>query len=203
MASHGPARAALRAAGPRARRAPPRAARRRDARATDADPGRPARRRGNPPKVAGGTPRRGPLPRWRASAGPVPSTHRRHDEAHRRRRAPPAHTRRRADAHCTRCTARQARPSEPRSARRGAAAGVGAPLYRPHRPGCRATRRSGSVAGEADRAHHDARAKGVPFLCQLGEYSLRSGRLTRRRIRLSASSNCVASPMSYHSPRKR
>ena len=38
---------------------------------------------------------------------------------------------------------------------------------------------------------------------QFGEYSVRSGKPTRRRMRLSASRSCAWSPMSYHSPGNR
>jgi hypothetical protein len=50
------------------------------------------------------------------------------------------------------------------------------------RPALPGASRRGSAAGVASRARHHARAACVTCLCQLGEYSARSGRPRRRRI---------------------
>jgi hypothetical protein len=97
-----------------------------------------------------------------------------------------------------------ARRSAPRTARRAVPRCGGAPRCSPGRPALRDEGKGDTAGAGPDRArHHDARDARVSCLCQLGEYSVRSGRPCRRRMRLSASSNWVASPMSYHRPSKR
>ena len=64
--------------------------------------------------------------------------------------------------------------------------------------------RRDSVEGGADRARHHARGSAcVTCLCQLGEYSARSGRPRRRAHPVVRLEQLVASPMSNHWPSKR
>ena len=93
------------------------------------------------------------------------------------------------------------RSTAPR-AQAAARCGGASPCSR-RKPELRETSRRDSVAAGVDRARHHATGACVTCLCQLGEYSARSGRPFRCRIRLSASSSWAASPMSNHWPSKR
>jgi hypothetical protein len=59
--------------------------------------------------------------------------------------------------------------------------GVTPPCTR-RRPAHPVESRPGSAEGGASRSRHHAREARVTCLCQLGEYSARSGRPRRRRI---------------------
>jgi hypothetical protein len=142
-------------------------------------------------------------PRSRAGGARVPSTRRRCGEAARRTPTPSEPARRRAADRCTPHTGEPATRSASRTARTAAARSGATPSCSRRRRGRRAGSRPDSAAAAADRARLDSTSTRVPRLCQFGEYSARSGRPTRLRMRLSASSSCCASPMSYHSPGKR
>ena len=164
---------------------------------------RPGRRRDTRRQDAPPTPGRPPRPSRRAGAAHAPSRRPRPGAAGRRTPARPGHAQRRAAARRTLHSAVRATPPAHRSARKGAARCVGGQRCRRRRPARPGRSRRGSAAGAGDRARHHARAARVTCLCQLGEYSARSGRPSRRRMRLSASSSCFASPMSNHWPSKR
>ena len=116
----------------------------------------------------------------------------------RRTPAQRGHVRRRAAARRTLHSGARARPSARRSARRAAARFGAASRCSQRRLAPQGKSRRGSAEAGADRARHHARAACVTCLCQLGEYSARSGKPRLRRIRLSASSSWFASPMSNH-----
>ncbi len=179
------------------------AARPRDVHASACGPDRPGRRRHTRRPVAPPTPGRLPRPSRRAGAGRAPSRPARLGVAGRRTPAQPEHARRRAAARRTLHSGVRARPSGRRSARRAAARCGAAPRCSRRRPALPEESRRGTAEAGADRARHHARAACVTCLCQLGEYSARSGRPRWRRIRLSASSSWFASPMSNHWPSKR
>ena len=179
------------------------AARPRGVHASACGPDRPGRTRHTRRPVARPTPGRLPRPSRRAGASRAPSRRPRLGVAGRRTPAQPEHARRRAAARHTHHSAARARPSARHSARRaGARCGV-TPRCSSRRPALPGESRRGSAEAGADRARHHARAACVTCLCQVGEYSARSGRPRWRRIRLSASSSWFASPMSNHRPSKR
>ena len=179
------------------------AARPRDARVSACGPDRPGRRRHMWRPAAPRTPGRLPQPSRRAGVDRAPSRRPRLGVAGRRTPAQRGHARRRAAARRTLHSGARARPSARRSARRAAARFGAAPPCSQRRLAHRGKSRRGSAEAGADRARQHARAACVTCLCQVGEYSARSGRPRRRRIRLSASSSCFASPMSNHRPSKR
>jgi hypothetical protein len=174
-----------------------------DARVSACDPDRQGRRRHTRRPAAPRTPGRLPQPSRRAGVARAPSRRPRLDVAGRRTPAQRGHARRRAAALRTRHSGVRARPSARRSAHRAAARCGAAPRCSRRRPAPPGESRRGSAEAEADRARNHARAARVTCLCQLGEYSARSGRPRWRRIRLSASSSWFASPMSNHWPSKR
>ena len=188
---------------PTQRRARSPAALPRGVRASACDPDRPGRRRDTQRRVVAAILAGLPRPSRRAGGGRAPSTQPRPGVGGRRTPAQLVHAQRRAGARRTLHTGVPARPSAPRTVRRAAARCGAAPQYKRRRPALPGESRPGSAGAGADRAHHHARAACVTCLCQLGEYSARSGRPRWRRIRLSASSNWFASPMSNHWPSNR
>ena len=202
-ANRRPGRAEVRRRGPSSRRGCGQAARRRGARDAGVGPDRRGRTRGRPSPVAATSPRRPPPPRRRAATARVPSRRPRSAERARRIRPPRARAQTRGDDLNTPHSALPAMRWARRSAHSRAARCAEARLYIRNTPVHREENRRGSVAAAGDRAHIDVRSQRVTCQCQLGEYSARSGSLWRRRMRLSASSSCVWSPMSYHSPGKR
>ena len=188
---------------PTRRRARLPAVRPRGVRVSACGPDRPGRRRHTRRRVVSRIPGRQRPPSRRAGVGRAPSKRPRPGVADRRTPAQPGHARRRAAARRTLHSDARARPSVRRSARRAAARCGAAPRCSRRRPAPPGESRRGSAEAGADRARHHARAACVTCLCQLGEYSARSGRPRRRRIRLSASSSWLASPMSNHWPSKR
>jgi len=179
------------------------AARPHGVRASACGPDRRGRRRHKRRPVAPRTPGRLTQPSRRAGVDRAPSRRPRLGVAGRRTPAQRGHARRRAAARRTLHSDARARPSARRSARRAAARFGAAPPCSQRRLAPRGKSRRGSAEAGADRARQHARAACVTCLCQVGEYSARSGRPRWRRIRLSASSSCFASPMSNHRPSKR
>jgi hypothetical protein len=188
---------------PTRRRARSPAVRPRGVRVSACGPGRRGRRRHTRRRVVSRIPGRLPQPSRRAGVDRAPSRRPRPGVADRRTPAQPGHARRRAAAPRTLHSDVLAKPSVRRSARRAAARCGAAPRCSDRRPALPEESRRDSAEAEADRARHHARAACVTCQCQLGEYSARSGRPRRRRIRLSASSSWSTSPMSNHWPSKR
>jgi hypothetical protein len=158
------------------------AAQRRDVHASACGPDHQGRRRHRWHPVARASPGRLLRPTRRGDAFHAPSRRPRLGAAGRHTPARRAHARTQAGVRRTRRSVVRARPSGRRNGCKAVARCGATPPCSRRRPALPGENRQDSAEGGASRARHHAMAARVTCLCQLGEYSARSGRPRKRRI---------------------